>query len=106
MAGKILVGTASWADPEFIRSWYPKGLRRDQLLPYYSQFFNMVEYNGSFYSIPAPRQVERWTHLTPQDFTFNVKLFKLLSRHACDLKALPVPLQRIAETNDRGRVML
>ena len=54
----IRVGTASWSEPEFVKAgWYPKGLAAGQRLPYYAQQFDMVEFNTSFYAIPAIRCV-------------------------------------------------
>jgi uncharacterized protein YecE (DUF72 family) len=102
---KILVGTASWSDPEFLRDWFPSKLPARERLPYYSQYFQMVELNSSFYSIPAKRLVEQWVHLTPAGFVFNVKLPKLLFRHSCELKMLPKDLQEQAEIK-RDRVIL
>ena len=89
MGKNILVGTASWSDPEFLRDWYPAKLPSQDRLPYYSQHFDMVELNSSFYAIPAQRLVEQWVHLTPPAFLFNVKLHKLLSRHSSEVKLLP-----------------
>jgi uncharacterized protein YecE (DUF72 family) len=106
MSGKILIGTASWSDPEFVRDWYPPGLRPSERLPYYAQRFEVVELNSSFYSIPEPRLAEQWARITPAGFTFNVKLHKLLSRHSCELKMLPKELQPLARTTGRNRVLL
>ncbi len=106
MAAKILVGTASWSDPEFLRDWYPHGLSAGERLGYYAKRFEMVELNSSFYSIPAIRLVEQWTHGTPRGFLFDVKLHKLLSRHSCEIKMLPRDLRHLAKTNEKGRVLL
>src|SRR5712691_12797600 len=81
-AGKILVGTASWSDPGFVRHWYPKNLRAYERLGWYAQHFEMVEVNSTFYSVPDLRMVERWCAATPDGFTFDVKLHQLFSRHS------------------------
>jgi uncharacterized protein YecE (DUF72 family) len=104
--GKILIGTASWSDPGFVERWYPKGMRAGERLPWYAQRFEMVEVNSTFYSVPEPRLVERWRANTPEDFTFDVKLHQLLSRHSADAKLLPAELQRRAETDANGKVKL
>jgi uncharacterized protein YecE (DUF72 family) len=103
---QVLIGTASWSDPEFVRDWYPKGLRAPDRLPYYAERFEMVELNSSFYAIPEPKVTEQWVRSTPEGFIFDVKLHQLLSRHSCQLKMLPKTLQRIATTMGRGRVVL
>ncbi len=104
--GRILVGTASWSDPGFVEYWYPKGMAAADRLPWYAQHFEMVEVNSTFYSVPDPRMVERWIHSTPDDFTFDVKLHQLLSRHSTAAKLLPTALQRRAEVDAKGKVVL
>jgi len=102
--GKILVGTASWSDPGFVQHWYPKKLRPHERLGWYAQYFEMVEVNSTFYSIPDLRTVERWCAATPDGFIFDVKLHRLLSRHSAAAKFLPADLQQRAETDAKGRV--
>jgi uncharacterized protein YecE (DUF72 family) len=103
-AGKILVGTASWSDPGFVERWYPKKMPAGERLQWYAQHFEMVEVNSTFYSVPEPRMVERWCAVTPDDFTFDVKLHQLFSFHSTPAKLLPPDLQRRAETNAKGIV--
>jgi uncharacterized protein YecE (DUF72 family) len=50
--------------------------------------------------------VERWVKVTPPAFSFDVKLHRLLSRHAAQLDSLPPDLRDGVETSDRGRVRL
>ncbi|HEY2600553.1 MAG TPA: DUF72 domain-containing protein [Thermoleophilaceae bacterium] len=106
MAGTILVGTSSWADPGFVEDWYPQGLPAKDRLPYYAERFRAVEVNSSFYAIPERETVGRWARITPDGFVFDVKLHRLLSRHAAQLKELPPELRDDVETNQRGRVRL
>jgi uncharacterized protein YecE (DUF72 family) len=103
---KILVGTASWSDPGFVEHWYPKKMPAGDRLAWYAQHFDMVEVNSSFYSVPEARLVERWCHNTPDGFVFDVKLHQLLSRHSTNQKLLPPSLQKVAETDAKGRVNL
>jgi uncharacterized protein YecE (DUF72 family) len=106
MAGRILIGTSSWADPGFVEEWYPRGLPARERLPWYAERFEAVEVNSTFYAVPERRAVARWAGETPGDFTFDVKLHRLLSRHAADLRSLPADLRDRATTNARGRVEL
>ncbi len=102
----ILVGTASWSDPGFVERWYPPKLPAGERLPWYAQHFDMVEVNSTFYAVPERRMVERWNQATPDDFVFNVKLHRLLSRHAATLKSLPPAVQRSAAADAKGKVEL
>ena len=106
MAGRILVGTSSWADPGFIKDWYPAGMPAAQRLPWYAERFEGVELNSSFYAVPERPTVRRWCEVTPASFTFDVKLHRLLSRHAAPLDSLPPELRDGARTTARGRVEL
>lgn len=105
MPGKILVGTASWTDPGFIAAWYPKRLAASERLDWYARHFNFVELNSSFYAIPNHKQVERWCRQTPPGFVFDVKLHRLLSRHAAAVNTLPPDLRARAETR-AGKLLL
>ena len=106
MAGRILVGTSSWADPGFIKDWYPEGMPAGERLPWYAQRFECVELNSSFYAVPERSTVSRWCEVTPDGFVFDVKLHRLLSRHSAGLDSLPPGLRDRARTTARGRVEL
>jgi uncharacterized protein YecE (DUF72 family) len=102
--GKIIVGTASWSDPGFVERWYPKKMPAHERLGWYAQHFEMVEVNSTFYSVPDLRTVERWAAATPNNFVFDVKLHQLFSFHSTNKKLLPPELQRIAKTDEKGKV--
>ena len=104
--GEILVGTSSWADPGFVKEWYPQGMEAGERLPWYAQRFRAVELNSSFYAIPDRSTVHRWAQVTPDGFTFDVKVHRALSRHSAPLESLPPDLREEAETNERGRIIL
>jgi uncharacterized protein YecE (DUF72 family) len=106
MGGSIHVGTSSWSDPGFVEEWYPAGLPAGDRLRYYAERFDAVEVNSTFYAVPAAGQVARWAEITPDGFTFDVKLHRLLSRHSAPLDSLPKALREQARTGSRGRVEL
>jgi uncharacterized protein YecE (DUF72 family) len=106
MAGRILVGTSSWADPGFVEDWYPHGMAARDRLAWYAERFEAVEVNSSFYAVPDVATVARWAQVTPRDFVFDYKLHRLLSRHSAPLESLPRGLRERARTSARGRVLL
>jgi uncharacterized protein YecE (DUF72 family) len=59
-----LVGTGGWA--------YFK-VPGKALLKAYSEVFNFVEVNQTFYAYPDVRRVEQWHRTVPDDFTFAVR---------------------------------
>ena len=103
---RIVVGTSSWADPGFVAEWYPPGLPARDRLAWYAERFEAVEVNSTFYAVPGAAQARRWVDLTPDGFTFDVKLHRLLSRHAAGIDSLPPDLREGAVTVGRGRVRL
>lgn len=75
---RIYIGTSGWSYPKGDGTWkgyfYPPGKINE--LEYYSQFFNTVEVNSSFYRPPAPGYVDNWSRRVPDDFLFTVKLWQ------------------------------
>jgi uncharacterized protein YecE (DUF72 family) len=102
----IVVGTSSWADPGFVEEWYPPDLPARERLSWYAEHFEAVEVNSTFYAVPAGSTVARWAEITPDDFTFDVKLHRVLSRHSAPPDSLPRDLRKRAKTTERGRVKL
>ena len=74
----LYIGTSGWSYPKGEGTWrgyfYPRG-KIDEL-GYYSQFFNTVEINSSFYRPPNPEYVHNWVRKVPQGFLFSVKLWQ------------------------------
>ena len=104
----ILIGTASWTDPEFIKAgWYPDEVKNDAegRLRYYAEHFPMVEVNATFYALPRIGTVQAWADRTPDDFRFHVKAHQVISGHASDPARLPEPLRDLPyEADRRGRI--
>ena len=88
--GDILVGTASWTDKTLLASgWYPPEVKTaEERLNYYAGQYPLVEVDATYYAPPAERTVGYWRDRTPEDFTFNVKAFSLLTQHPTKPKAL------------------
>jgi uncharacterized protein YecE (DUF72 family) len=106
MSGRTVVGTSSWADPGFIADWYPAGLPAGERLPWYAEHFEAVEVNATWYALPEERTTAHWAQQTPDGFTFDIKLHRLLSRHAGRVDSLPPDLREEAEFASRGSVRL
>lgn len=75
---RIYAGTSGWSYPKGEGTWtgyfYPTGKINE--LEYYSQFFNTVEINSSFYRPPNPGYVFNWVRRVPKGFLFTVKLWQ------------------------------
>jgi len=73
-----LIGTGGWA--------YFK-ISNKSSLKAYSEIFNFVEVNYTFYEYPSTRMVERWRRTVPSDFTFTVRCNQDLT-HRIGLKPI------------------
>jgi uncharacterized protein YecE (DUF72 family) len=103
VAGRILVGTSSWADPGFVKEWYPAKMPAKERLPWYAQRFEMVELNSSFYAVPDRTTVHNWVEVTPPGFVFDVKAHRALSRHSAPVESLPPDLRELHGTPELER---
>ncbi|AMK32554.1 hypothetical protein AWT69_003917 [Pseudomonas putida] len=79
------LGCPSWAENAWREYLYPADARTSEFLGLYSQVFNAVEGNTTFYARPAPTTVERWSQIMPAGFRFTAKFPGDVS-HAGDLR--------------------
>lgn len=92
MSGRILIGTASWADPSLLKSrkfYPPTAATPEARLRHYASVFPIVEVDSSYYALPSGRNAEMWVERTPSHFVFNIKAFRLLTQHQTEPKVLP-----------------
>jgi len=84
MQASIYIGTSGWSYPKGEGTWngcfYPPGKINE--LEFYSQFFNTVEVNSSFYRPPDPGIVASWVRRVPSGFLFAVKLWQKFTHPA------------------------
>lgn len=73
---EYLIGTGGWA--------YFKAPNQSSLKAY-SEHFNFVEVNYTFYQYPYIRMAQRWRRIVPKDFTFTVRCHRDLT-HKVGLK--------------------
>jgi uncharacterized protein YecE (DUF72 family) len=90
---RVLVGTSGYT----YRHWwngvfYPRELPQKRWLEFYSQFFDTVELNISFYRLPERKTFEGWYQRTPEDFLFSIKGSRFIT-HIKRLKDCQEPLE-------------
>lgn len=71
---KYQVGCSGYYYPQWKNKFYPAGLQPKNWLTHYSSVFNTVELNGTFYRIPTLNSLQKAAEVTPEDFTFSVKM--------------------------------
>ena len=90
---RVFVGTSGynyrhWWDGVF----YPRTLPQKGWLEFYSQFFDTVELNVTFYRLPNRKTVEGWYQRTPGHFLFSIKGSRFIT-HIKRLKDCQEPLE-------------
>jgi uncharacterized protein YecE (DUF72 family) len=96
----VRIGTSGWHYQHWRGPFYPDKLPSAKMLNYYTQHFDTVEINNSFYRLPTAECFCQWRQTTPPGFCFAVKASRFLT-HFKKLKdpenALDNLLPRAAE---------
>ena len=79
------LGCPSWSENAWREYLYPPDARPADFLNLYSQVFNAVEGNTTFYASPAANTVQRWAESMPEHFRFTAKFPREIS-HGGDLR--------------------
>lgn len=70
---KAHIGTSGWYYEHWNEAFYPKDLKQKDRLKYYSNHFQTVEINSTFYHLPKESVVKNWHLQVPKKFIFSVK---------------------------------
>jgi uncharacterized protein YecE (DUF72 family) len=98
---RVRVGVASWTDPTFTAKgvFYPDDARTpEKRLRYYASRFPVVEVDSTYYALPTVETARAWVDRTPDDFTFDVKAFALMTGHPTEVSRLPRALKEALPT--------
>lgn len=79
------LGCPSWSESAWRDYLYPADASSNEMLGLYSQVFNAVEGNTTFYARPASATVARWVQVMPEHFRFTAKFPRDIS-HEGDLR--------------------
>ena len=69
----LLAGASGYSFKEWKGTFYPKDLKPDGMLLFYSQHLPTVEINNTFYRMPNPTVLKMWAAITPENFRFSIK---------------------------------
>ncbi len=59
--------------------FYPEDLKPNQWFKYYSENFNTVEINSTFYHFPKKHSLKKWYREAPENFKFTLKVHKSIT---------------------------
>jgi len=75
----LYIGCSGFYNNDWKGSLYPEDAKSKDFLSLYSQKFNCVEINSTFYRKPTAKTLLKWHDETPEDFKFFIKIPKLIS---------------------------
>ncbi|HEY0257874.1 MAG TPA: DUF72 domain-containing protein, partial [Candidatus Methylacidiphilales bacterium] len=70
---ELRIGISGWSYPHWKGHFYPRELKNEDRLAFYSKRFDTVEINSTFYGLPKPSVLNRWKESVPSGFLFAVK---------------------------------
>jgi uncharacterized protein YecE (DUF72 family) len=70
----LRIGTCAFTASGWNGAFYPKGMKAADYLSFYSERFDTVEIDSTFYGCPVPKTVLNWNDKTPSGFIFSVKV--------------------------------
>jgi uncharacterized protein YecE (DUF72 family) len=94
--GAVLVGCSGWNYRDWRGAFYPEGLAARDWLEAYTQHFDTVEVNSTFYRLASRDAVARWVEQTPERFVFALKASRYLT-HIKRLTDLERGIERFYE---------
>lgn len=75
----IHIGTSGWHYQHWRGPFYPEKLPPAQMLAFYTQHFDTVELNNTFYRLPPESGLQNWRAQTPPGFLFAAKGSRFLT---------------------------
>jgi len=92
MEKKIFIGTSGYNYQHWKNIFYPKNLTPQKWLEFYTQHFNSVELNVTFYRLPQSTAFSSWYKRSPTSFRFVIKGSRFIT-HIKRLKECQKPLK-------------
>lgn len=71
---QLFVGTSGFSYKNWRGSFYPAGIRDDDMLGFYASQLNAVEINSTFYRFPTVAGLAGWAERVPDSFRFAIKV--------------------------------
>ncbi|SIP87046.1 Uncharacterized conserved protein YecE, DUF72 family [Chryseobacterium sp. RU37D] len=75
----LYIGCSGFYNNDWKGSLYPEDAKSKDFLTLYSQEYNCVEINSTFYRKPTKKTLLKWSDETPEDFKFFIKIPKAIS---------------------------
>lgn len=110
---KLYAGTAGWSYKDWVGSFYPGSQSKNfDWLKFYSDYFNSVEVNASYYTYISPNIVDGWIKKVEEknDFLFTLKLHQDFTHKRTyserEIKAVKENLDRLENAGRLGGLLI
>ena len=101
--GRVRIGTSGYSFADWVGPFYPPETSQQKMLPFYTQYFDTVEVNFTYYRLPSAKTMEGMVNNTPDGFLFFVKAFEAFT-HKSDLTERDAFLAGIAPMQEAGKL--
>ena len=81
MIKKWFIGCSGFAYKEWKEVFYPQGLPQSKWFDYYTQHFNTLELNVTFYRFPTLKSLQAWHDKAPDGFVFSAKVPRWITHY-------------------------
>ena len=81
MTKKWFIGCSGFAYKEWKEVFYPQGLPQSKWFDYYTQHFNTLELNVTFYRFPTLKSLQAWYDKAPDGFVFSAKVPRWITHY-------------------------
>ena len=78
---KWKIGCSGFHYKEWKGIFYPDSIPQKEWFKFYSERFNTLELNVTFYRFPVLKSLENWYNISPADFIFSVKVPRLITHY-------------------------
>src|SRR5947208_3296351 len=90
---RLRIGCSGWSYQDWVGPFYPRDAKPGDYLKLYSNVFNAVEIDSTYYRTPSPLMVANWRKITPEAFVFTAKFPKKIT-HELKLRDSLAQLER------------
>jgi uncharacterized protein YecE (DUF72 family) len=95
----LFVGTSAFTAAGWEGAFYPDRTKPADFLRHYTQHFNSVEVDSTFYRTPSKSTVQGWASKTPDGFVFSAKIPQIIT-HEKVLVDCDAEFQQFVEVMD------
>ncbi len=83
----IRIGTSGYSYKDWVGPYYPEGIAKGDMLPYYAREFDTTELNFTYYRLPNPYTLAAIARKVPEGFLFTVKASRELTHEREESRA-------------------